>query len=635
MPAARASLVAFALTAAFALTTGAATAPAATATKRVAPVHPSVGHPVVGLASGAGPLRGARVEILDLTGRVIARPRAATDMNGGFYLRVRKHLPRTFLVRTTGGRDNTGVVRGHLLSRQGFYKRHQVLVVNPATTLAAAYQERHPKLSTAKAEAKIARFLGLPARVNLHADLEMSNIEFHGATYMKAAKRYPLRYSRLLVKSIDAGRRKEFEHPVRSQPAAVKAAAAAARGRAVWGIEDQTFIAGTSKLAAYASGSPAGGAIFGQVVGKLLGIESAPESPELSKLREIDTKLDKVQQDISYMIGEQHEARIEADYNAYESSVNGFSSLQATANQAWLSYTTSIRARVAAQSSPMVTKFRMAPDYSAADIARENFLGYYASYYEGDLIKGMEEVADKFTTGGAGGSNPFVLWDRATKEQYRFVTPATQDRFAAAYTYWRALEARLLVMNVEYARTEQGAAEAGKVASWVRQYARQGTNGVNEGTALTGWDTASGLKQMTRLAADEVYDIGTGIVWQNAARVGKPVDLVSLPRGTGWSLPTLEETDGIMARNGGYLSWQEQGFTTPRDYMIAQGFGSFLSTWRLLSTSTESSRSEDGTGILYKNTRVDGGSTFPAGQYADLTTLMRRNLPVGESAAPK
>lgn len=470
------------------------------------------GHPVVGLVQSAGPVHGVRVSIHDGRGRLVTHAPTRSNRRGVFVLRLHRALPRTFTVSTAGGRDDRGRVYGSLRSGYTSYRRAEPVVVNNATTLAAAYRSKYPRMRQAAVERRIKRFLALPADVDLRTSLTVSDTRFHGPTFTRAAKQNVGRYSAQLVPIIARGHRKSYRRPIASGARARSADVV----KADIPFTNTQLINGTTNIV---SKLPEFGGVAAPLVGLIMGATLGfEEDPTAIQLRQIEAKLDAVQQSLSYSIGTQHDAAMRADYNAFSVAIDAsvLPSIEAASHTAWILYTAAVKEGLDdGARTPGTAAAR------EAQVASDTFLACYNDANGGmssagnTLIDGMGQLAVIMNrTGGAQGDSPLVLWKRAVSDD-RFISKADQQRYFTAWEYWRTLHAHLLI-NVDYATTEQGRAKRPFMGVWIDQFARRGNPGnATEAPALANWRINAGLDQIFQyLTNGQVYDRGTNSIWE-------------------------------------------------------------------------------------------------------------------------
>ena len=119
------------------------------------------------------PLAGADVAVYDAAGNRIFQQGDATNDEGVFPAHI-KNLPRNFRVTVTfdgEAQEDAGLAslgRFQLTADAGnFDPEKDILVVNPATTLASMVMDRLPEHDPQRAEMLVRRFLGLPPHYNL------------------------------------------------------------------------------------------------------------------------------------------------------------------------------------------------------------------------------------------------------------------------------------------------------------------------------------------------------------------------------------------------------------------------------------------------------------------------------------
>ncbi|MCW2956797.1 MAG: hypothetical protein JWO69_1666 [Thermoleophilia bacterium] len=552
-----------------------APAQAGAATHRVTK---SGGHPVVGTVSASGPVRGARVSLVDSRGRVIANVPNVTNKRGVFVLRLHKELPRSFTVRTSGGRDARGRLRGYLTSKYSSYRRAEPVVVTAATTLAASYQTAYPKVKPATAEARVLKYLRLPRNTDLHVELALSSRMFHGHTFTRAAKQDVGAYSLRLAKHIHSGKKRSFAHHSMAKHRRIVNGGVAARGGVSakdLQISNNTIINGTSKIV---GAIPGGGAVAGPIVGAFMtAILGAEPDPTMVELKVIEGKLDDLQTSMNISLGLQHAAAVRADANAYTLSVSNGSltNIKAAAHTAWHLYALTLKERADPGANTPGTA-----QYAEAKTASDAFIAYYndgnITSAGNTLIDGMDVLAS--TMSGDGFESPLTLWKRVVSDD-RFIDGADQQRYAQAWEYWRTVHAHMLIMNVEYASSTAGANKRSQVSRWTSDYARTGNGGTVEAPALSGWRTKAGLDKIGyNLYGGSVYDRKSGLVWGTGNLNPMPTTMqgatdVSHSRFvTPSRLATGPEIWGLFSAGPGMLGQAELGFADGLSYLKAQGF---------------------------------------------------------------
>lgn len=140
------------------------------------------------------PVVGASITVQQPEGRVLFEQHAATNDRGAFPAPVRG-LPSSFRVIVSEGTINGSPFDGRLSADfQSFDPARQIAAVNPVTTLVSRVLDRRPNLGLAGAEARVRRFLELPADSDLGLALRESasyHSPFFGeATFMAEARQH-------------------------------------------------------------------------------------------------------------------------------------------------------------------------------------------------------------------------------------------------------------------------------------------------------------------------------------------------------------------------------------------------------------------------------------------------------------
>ncbi len=132
---------------------------------------------VWGMAAGADPLAAATVSVLDLDGNLLFQEPDATSASGGFDVSVRG-LPSAFVVLVSGGFFGRTPFAGTLERAVAKYDGQAYLVVNPVSTLLAAYQRLHPGLALDQAEAAVNQYLMAPPGEDLVDELSYGDYQY-------------------------------------------------------------------------------------------------------------------------------------------------------------------------------------------------------------------------------------------------------------------------------------------------------------------------------------------------------------------------------------------------------------------------------------------------------------------------
>lgn len=146
--------------------------------------------PVVldGYIATDGGVTGAKVQLQDVQGHVIAEKSAATGDTGAFSLTT-PWLPDAFQVASVGGTVHgsplTYTLRGHFA---GFDPANGVLWVNLPTTLVCAYLDQNPGKSVDEANRVVKAYLEIPAGVDLARDLHGSTKLFSPEIFLGEAE---------------------------------------------------------------------------------------------------------------------------------------------------------------------------------------------------------------------------------------------------------------------------------------------------------------------------------------------------------------------------------------------------------------------------------------------------------------
>jgi hypothetical protein len=116
-----------------------------------------------------------RVSVYHSQGRPLADVQAATNAQGVVPVAVRSH-PSFFRVSVSGGTTNGNPFLGHLSAAVVLADpAHQIVVVNPVTTLVSLLLDERPDLKLDGAQALVRRFLGLPENYSLGLALRESS----------------------------------------------------------------------------------------------------------------------------------------------------------------------------------------------------------------------------------------------------------------------------------------------------------------------------------------------------------------------------------------------------------------------------------------------------------------------------
>jgi hypothetical protein len=108
-----------------------------------------------------------RVTLHRSHGRPLVDVRAATNNYGVFPVQVRSH-PSSFRVEISGGTTNGDPFLGHLMADVVLTDpAHQIVVINPVTTLVSLVLDQEPNLKLDGAEARVRSFLTIPANYPL------------------------------------------------------------------------------------------------------------------------------------------------------------------------------------------------------------------------------------------------------------------------------------------------------------------------------------------------------------------------------------------------------------------------------------------------------------------------------------
>ncbi len=150
------------------------------------------------------PVAGAdvRVSVHGSQGRPLVDVHAATNKYGVFPVQVRSQ-PSFFRVEISGGTTNGNPFFGHLSADVVLTDpAHQILVVNPVTTLVSRVLDERPNLKLDGAEARVRTFLTLPA--NYHLGLALRQGSHYTSRFFSAVA--------VLTEARDAGGLDAFAH---------------------------------------------------------------------------------------------------------------------------------------------------------------------------------------------------------------------------------------------------------------------------------------------------------------------------------------------------------------------------------------------------------------------------------------
>jgi len=147
---------------------------------------------VAGMAVLDAPIVGATVTIASVDGKTLYSESNETYTNGSFLLSYPDKLPDDYDIVVTGGTIGQGgpamtetlrtEVRNHNHTRYGFY------LVDPVSTLVAAYHQARPELTNAVAVTAVWRFLQLPDTADAINDIHFLEKHFHSGVFMAAAR---------------------------------------------------------------------------------------------------------------------------------------------------------------------------------------------------------------------------------------------------------------------------------------------------------------------------------------------------------------------------------------------------------------------------------------------------------------
>lgn len=277
-------------------------------------VHPKNRATLVsGFVHSGGPIRGATVRVY-FPGRKAALRTVRTNRWGYFVAEVPR-IPQRLHVTATGGRSPVGQFGGTMLADVVDPSATDAFYVNPATTLASRYQDRHPGTSAATAWRRIRGVLGLTARHNLQDALGARPAYFDGVRFLQQARRsggfdkYVARLVRQAGKPAARGARQAVD--------AASAPVFAARMAA----DKPSFVAGLigEEAAGYLSvASQAAGVVTAVIgvttfIGALAGWQPGgdPNAEVLDAIAEVQGTLNDISAQINTL-----SATVQADYNA-------------------------------------------------------------------------------------------------------------------------------------------------------------------------------------------------------------------------------------------------------------------------------------------------------------------------------
>jgi hypothetical protein len=147
---------------------------------------------VAGMAVLDEPVVGATVTVTTVEGKELYSESNETYTNGSFLLSYPGKLPDDYNIVVTGGTIGQGgppmtetlrtEVRDHNHDRYGFY------LVDPLSTLVAAYHQARPNLSYDEAVDAVWWYLQLSATVDAINDIHFLEEHFHSGVFMAAAR---------------------------------------------------------------------------------------------------------------------------------------------------------------------------------------------------------------------------------------------------------------------------------------------------------------------------------------------------------------------------------------------------------------------------------------------------------------
>ena len=140
-----------------------------------------------GFAYADAPLRDATLSIQTPDGDAVGQPLPRETKALGSFV-VHTALAPDFRVTLSNGTMGEQVFTGRLVADvTGFGPSSRAIHVTPLTTLLAAYQDRHPDLSSARAQTAVRRFLKVPAQLEITGDLIGHEQVFSSTEFVRQA----------------------------------------------------------------------------------------------------------------------------------------------------------------------------------------------------------------------------------------------------------------------------------------------------------------------------------------------------------------------------------------------------------------------------------------------------------------
>lgn len=370
---------------------------------------------------------GARVQIMDSDGKVIAEKAAATSDSGAFMVTV-SGLPYGFRVVASGGTVSERSADYRLMAQfEGFKPGTDRIYVNLATTLVCAYLDRNPSKTLPNAVREVKAFLDIPAEVDLGKGLYHNNRYFSAATFLQEASANGgvEAFMGMLARQLteDAGARHAFPFNGLGPPA----------GGAL------TACPGTTLAQAGRNGLVAWGVGFALNIGmsELFGIGG----PSKEDIEEMKSMLRQIQEQLIDLKNEVENLKLGIyglEYNLGTMLLSDYVTLVENA------YT---GLNIELQKDPAT----LTPNEL---IQRENTIKYWMKI-TGDQIKPHLGTLHTKLYGTLGSDGLYKSYARKLKEEKRFLSNENyQDRVKAALLYYNQIEATAVYLSAEYSRKE-------------------------------------------------------------------------------------------------------------------------------------------------------------------------------------
>ncbi len=380
-----------------------------------------------GYVSSASDVAGARVQVMDTYGGMLAEKEPATSDSGAFMITV-NGLPQKFRVVSSGGTSADQAVDYTLRAQfEGFKPDTDKVYLNLATTLVCAYLDQNPGKALPDAVTAVKTFLGIPDQVDIGKGLYHNTRYFSAATFLQEAD---------AAGGVDA-----FIHGLAEQMSQDPAAKHPFPSKLLGGpgTGALTSCPGTTLGQAARNGVVAWGVGFALNMGmsELFGIGG----PSKEDIEELKSMMSQIQAQLTDLKNEVLGLRLglyQLEYNLGTMLLSDYVTLVENA-----------------YAGVTIELLKDPATLTAAELVqRNNTLNYWMNIVGQQIKPNLGSLHNKLY-GTLGSDGLYKTYAKKLKEEKRFITYANyHNKVKTALLYYNQIEAAAVYLSTEYSRVQ-------------------------------------------------------------------------------------------------------------------------------------------------------------------------------------